>query len=221
MEHQFWLDRWVEGDIGFHRNEVHPELIAHWSKLELSPRSRVLVPLCGATPDMGWIAAQDNEVIGVELSSIALERFLMEHRVRHVTMDEKGFRTYLGGRYQLWCGDFFALPQEVFSGIDAVYDRAALIALPETLRQRYAAFLAERLEPGTRILLISLTYNQGETTGPPFSVTADEVSTLFADSFDVNVLGNMDVLSNNPGLAKRGLSKLDETIYLLKRKPAA
>ena len=221
MDNQFWLDRWVEGDIGFHREEVHPELVAHWPKLGLPPRSRVLVPLCGATPDMAWIAAQNNEVIGVELSPIAVERFLMDHRVRHITMDEMGFRTYLGGRYQLWCGDFFALPKEVFSGIDAVYDRASLVAFPDDLRPRYAAFLARQLNPGTHVLLVSLAYNSSEMNGPPFSVPQDEIEKLFSADFEITVLGTNDVITGNAGLAKRGISALNETTYLLKRKPTA
>ncbi len=33
---------------------------------------RVLVPLCGKTPDLLWLAEQGNEIVGVELSEIAV-----------------------------------------------------------------------------------------------------------------------------------------------------
>ncbi len=218
MEPNFWLERWDKGETGWHREDVHPELITHWSALGVSPRAPVLVPLCGASLDMAWLANQGHEVIGVELSQSAVEQFLARHRVRHVVMDETGFRTYLGGRYQLWCGDFFALPADVFASAGAVYDRASLFAFPPDMRKRYAATLSERLKPGTKILLISLTYNEAEMEGPPFSVPDGEVRALFRDCFDITEIETTDVLARNEGLRKRGLTALTETTYLLTRK---
>ena len=102
MERDFWLERWEKGETGWHRDDVHPRLVEHWPALALPTKSRVLVPLCGASLDMGWLARQGHEVIGVELAQRALEAFLAHHRVRHIVMDEPAFRTFLGGRYQLW-----------------------------------------------------------------------------------------------------------------------
>lgn len=221
MEQKFWLDRWEKGDIGFHRDAVHPALQAHWSELHLAPRARVLVPLCGATPDMAWLAAQGHEVIGVELSQLALERFLSEHRVRHITMEEPGFRTYLGGRYQFWCGDFFAVPDDVFASADAVYDRASLVALPPEMRRRYAARLAERIRPGAKMLLVTLDYDPAQMNGPPFAVPDDEVTTLFDQHFDITRTSNEDALADNDGLRKRGLTALTESVFILARKAVA
>ncbi|MGD9668459.1 MAG: thiopurine S-methyltransferase [Hyphomicrobiaceae bacterium] len=218
MERNFWLERWEKGETGWHRDDVHPELIEHWSTLDLPQRSRVLVPLCGASLDMAWLASQGHEVIGVELSQSALEQFLARHRVRHIVMDENGFRTYLGGRYQLWCGDFFALPAEVFASADAVYDRASLIALPPDMRKRYAATLGDRLTPGSRILLIALDYDANEMNGPPFPVPDDEIRALFDDRFDIIEIKAVDVLKGNAGLRQRGLTELTETTYVLTRK---
>jgi thiopurine S-methyltransferase len=218
MEPKFWLERWEKGETGWHRDDVHPELVAHWQALDLPQRSRVLVPLCGGSHDMAWLAKQGHEVIGVELSPHAIEGFLAHHRVRHITMDEPGFRSYMGGRYQLLCGDFFAVPADVFASVEAVYDRASLIALPPDMRPRYALLLAERLMPGTQVLLITLSYQQQEMDGPPFSVPDDEVRALFADHFDITTQTQFDALADNGGLRKRGLTALTETVYLLKRK---
>ncbi|MBL8567357.1 MAG: thiopurine S-methyltransferase [Hyphomicrobiaceae bacterium] len=219
MDPKFWLERWENGETGWHRDEVHTELETHWRKLELPEKSRVLVPLCGASPDMAWLAAQGHEVIGVELSRLAVETFLKRHRVYHVAMEELGFRTYHGGRYQLWCGDFFATPADLLASISAVYDRASLVALPPDLRERYARFLADHLVPGTPMLLISLSYDQSEMKGPPFSVPPAEVERLFASSFDIAVLNHASALDET--MRKRGLSALDEHTYLLRRKPIA
>jgi len=124
----------------------------------------------------------------------------------------------MGGRYQLLCGDFFAVPADVFASVEAVYDRASLIALPPDMRPRYALLLAERLMPGTQVLLITLSYQQQEMDGPPFSVPDDEVRALFADRFDITTQTQFDALADNDGLRKRGLTALTETVYLLKRK---
>lgn len=218
MEPNFWLERWGKGETGWHRDEVHPELVEQWPSLDLPPRSRVLVPLCGASLDMAWLAKQGHEVIGVELSQKALEQFLTRHRVRHIVLNEGGFHAYHGGRYQLWCGDLFALPADVFASADAVYDRASLIALPPEMRTRYAATLKDRLNPGTRILLITVNYDPAEMSGPPFSVPDEEVRTLFQDHFDITEIKTVDVLAGNDGLRQRGLTALTEKTYILTRK---
>lgn len=219
MQHDFWIDRWHKGETGWHRGEVHPELIAHWPKLALPVKSRIFVPLCGSSLDMAWLASQGHEVIGVELSRVAIEKFLAENRVKHVVMDESGFRTYLGGRYQLWCGDIFALPAEALAGVTAIYDRASLIALPPDLRERYARFLAERLPAGTLGLLISFAYDQREMNGPPFSVPPDEVSRLLGAAFDITPIATADALDAT--MRKRGLTALSESSYLLHRKSSS
>ncbi len=219
MDPKFWLERWEKGETGWHRDEVHDELKSHWGKLELPEKSRVLVPLCGASPDMAWLAAQGHEVIGIELSRLAVETFLKRHRVYHVAMEELGFRTYHGGRYQLWCGDFFAAPADLLSSITAVYDRASLVALPPDLRERYARFLADHLAPGTPALLIALSYDQSQMNGPPFSVPPAEIERLFSPNFDIELLSHANALDD--GMRKRGLTSLDEHTYLLRRKPGA
>ena len=219
MEQKFWLERWEKGETGWHRDEVHPELPARWPLLSLPAKSRVFVPLCGASPDMAWLAAQGHEVIGVELSRLAIETFLARHRVKHIVMDDRGFRTYLGGRYQLWQGDLFALPDDALAGIDAIYDRASLVALPEDMRRRYARFLAERVASGTPGLLISFAYDQGQMNGPPFSVPAGDIDSLLAADFDITALSHSDALDE--GMRKRGLTALQESSYLLRRKAAS
>ena len=215
MDPKFWLERWEKGETGWHRDEVHPELIAHWPSLGLPPKSRVLVPLCGATPDMRWLADQGHEVIGIELSRFAIETFLKRNRVYHVEMDQDGFRTYLGGRYQFWCGDIFAMPEEATAGVTALYDRASLVALPPEARQRYARFLTERLVPETKGLLISLDYDQNQMNGPPFSVPESNVRALLVGDFDIERVSGADALDD--GMKKRGLSALRETTYRLTR----
>ena len=53
-----WLARWAKGRIGFHLPAPHPALERWWPRLDVAPQAKVLVPLCGKSLDMRWLAAQ-------------------------------------------------------------------------------------------------------------------------------------------------------------------
>lgn len=120
------------------------------------------------------------------------------------------------------CADFFDLRAEDFSlPMAAVYDRAALIALPKEMRQHYVDHLATLLETGAQILLITLNYAQEEMKGPPFSVSDQEVESLYTPGFDIKKLSGSegpDIVGN---LAERGLSNAAESVFLMTRKKIA
>ncbi len=128
------------------------------------------------------------------------------------------FTVKSSGPYELWCGDFFELPRTAVAGIAGVYDRAALIALPHALRERYAATLASLLPAPVRMLLITLEYAQTQMSGPPFSVPGAEVRALFAADFQLDELERRDVLDGHPHFKQRGLTALHECAYFLQRK---
>ncbi|MFC0268232.1 thiopurine S-methyltransferase [Kushneria aurantia] len=180
-----WLTRWQQGRIGFHRSAVHEALPEHWHELALSAGDRVLVPLCGKSLDMRWLAAHGHPVLGVELSPLALEQFVAAGS-EPVDHDRRGgFARSRQGMIELLQGDFFYLEADLCADIAAFYDRAALIALPPATRQRYAHHLAQLMLPASRGLLITLTHD-GEG-GPPFSVDHDEVVQLLAPNFEVRL----------------------------------
>lgn len=79
MEPAFWQKRWADNQIGFHQAQVNPYLQKYWPRLQLAPASRVLVPLCGKSLDLAWLAGQGYRVLGVELSRQAVEGFFREH----------------------------------------------------------------------------------------------------------------------------------------------
>jgi thiopurine S-methyltransferase len=72
METEYWLKRWREGRTGWHRPEVMPLLEQHWAALDVPRGSRVLVPLCGKSVDMLWLAQQGMRVLGIDVSPIAI-----------------------------------------------------------------------------------------------------------------------------------------------------
>jgi thiopurine S-methyltransferase len=215
MKNDFWLERWDKEEIGFHQNEFNAYLLQYWQELQLEQNSQVFVPLCGKSHDMIWLQQQGHTVLGIELSSIAVQAFFKEygHPARH-SSHGKLERSEANG-ISILCGDFFDLSKNDMVNIGAVYDRASLIALPPEMRERYARHLLNILPPATKILLITIDYPQQEMSGPPFAVSAAEVETLYRDHAEVRLLAQSDVLAQNPRFQERGLSRMHENIFLL------
>ncbi len=215
MKKYFWLERWEREEIGFHQNEVNPYLCEYWQELHLAHDSVVFVPLCGKSRDMLWLREQGHQVLGVELSNIAVQAFFEEngYTPHHVTRGK--FEHCEADGIRILCGDFFDLSKDDLAKVSAVYDRASLIALPPEMRERYVRHLASILPPATQILLITVDYPQSEMPGPPFSVSPGEVEALYREHAEVRLLAQMDVLAQNPRFQQRGLSRLQENIFLL------
>lgn len=220
MTRDFWIERWEKGEIGFHRAEVHDFLPAHWPALGLKPGSAVLVPLCGKSLDMVWLAAEGYRVVGVELSPLAVDDFFREQGLAADTRVEGPFVVRSAGPFTIWCGDFFELPAEAVRDVAAVYDRAALVALPASLQPRYAEKLTEVLPAAAPILLVGLAYPEGEMSGPPFSTPLAQVAALFGVSHDIRIAETRDGLEQSQNLKDRGVTALEETAYILRRKAA-
>lgn len=188
METEFWLTRWEKREIGFHQNAINRYLEQYWPSLKLAKDCTVLVPLCGKSKDMGWLAQQGHHVLGVELSEIAVREFFEEWEVQP-TVDLRGpFTRYSGKNVELLVGDFFALTVEDLQEVRGVYDRAALVALPPDMRREYVNLLAERLPANTQTLLITFEYRLGDREGPPFSIPIDAVKDLFAGTSAIHLL---------------------------------
>jgi thiopurine S-methyltransferase len=95
----------------------------------------------------------------------------------------------------------------------ALYDRAALIALPAEMRERYAAHLKRILPKESHGLVITLDYDQAQMSGPPFAVLDDEVRRLFGDSWALKILEDQDVLSESGKFLEAGVTRLEERVY--------
>lgn len=217
MDHAFWRERWQKGEIGFHSDKVQPALAAHWPKLAMTTGARVLVPLCGKNVDMIWLAAQGCEVIGAELSELAVDAFFAEQGLTPDVSRRGGFTLKRAGTISILVGDFFALTPADVGPLDAVYDRAALVAMPPEMQPQYAAKLAELTSAGAPILLIGLDYNPAEMSGPPFNIAQPRVRTLFEPAFAIDVLDARDGLAKSDHLAKRGITRLEEATYFMRR----
>ena len=213
MEPKFWQERWARNQIGFHLPEVNPYLQRHWPQLALAQGAQVLVPLCGKSLDLMWLASHGLRVLGVELSEQAVKAFFSEQNLVPRITRRGVFSVYQADLIEVWCGDFFALDAEAVADCAALYDRAALIALPPLMRAQYAEHLHQLLRPGCQGLLITLDYDQTQKAGPPFAVTDDEVKVLFGSQWTLRVLEEQDILGESWKFVQDGVTQLDERVY--------
>ncbi len=217
MNPEFWHQRWAEHQIGFHQSTPTPLLLKHWPSLGVPAGAMVFVPLAGKSLDMAWLASQGHRVLGVELSQVAVDEFFAEHGlVPEVETTRHGIHHCAGG-IELIRGDAFALDEALLADCAAVFDRAALIALPPDLRRRYARELYAKLPAGCHGLLVTLEYPQAERDGPPFSVQEDEVQALYAGDWTVDLRERRPILPDHPGYVG-GASRLDTAVYGLVRR---
>lgn len=222
MEPGFWHERWQKGEIGFHLDRFNPKLLTHWPRLAVPVDATVFVPLCGKSLDMLWLREQGHRVVGVELSPVAVSQFFEENDATPEVTECPPHTAYTTDGIRLYLGDYFALtPEQVWNwgpkapAHTAIYDRAALVALPPEMRPRYAAQLRSLARPGTKMLLVTLEYPQAERAGPPFSVPPDEVFRHFADVSSIEHWSDDDVLPEHPHWQARGISYLREHVFAL------
>ena len=209
MQPDYWLERWRDGRTGFHRQDVNPRLVEHHQRA-IGDAKRVLVPLCGKSTDLEWLAAQGHEVVGVELSELAARAFFAERSIEPSRREQRGFVEYGHGEIRILVGNFFDVTAELTGYCDGAYDRAALIALPEELRAPYIVRLRTLLTPKARLLLVTLDYDA--EGGPPFRVSPQEVEARFAAAH-VTPLGSVDAHADTPGASERGATFVHEHSY--------
>jgi thiopurine S-methyltransferase len=214
MEKNYWLGRWERSETGFHQKEIEPALIKGFSQVQ---PTRVLVPLCGKSLDLKWLKAQGHEVIGVELSTLACKEFFSENQIQFQQTTEGLFEVFRSEGITLYCGDFFSFEKDQLGEIGALYDRAALIALPPDMRSQYAAHIIKLVnccakKEGFYFLQIALEIVPTPLTGPPFSVSAQEIENLYSKDFKICQLGREVVDEPNDTTAKI------ESIYVLEPK---
>lgn len=215
MKKEFWLERWEQDEIGFHQNAINPYLRQYWAKLNAASNGEVFVPLCGKSSDMLWLRQQGHQVLGVELSPIAVQAFFRENGYAPRRINTGKCDRYEADGISILCGDFFDLNIDDVANVQSVYDRASLIALPPEMRERYASHLVRILPPATQILLITFDYPQHEMPGPPFAVSRGEVEALYERHAHIRLLAELDVLPQNLCFQQRGVSRMRENIFLL------
>lgn len=208
MKHEFWHDKWQKNEIGFHLNQPHSLLVKYIDSLNLEKNNHIFLPLCGKSLDIHWLLAQGYHLIGIDLSPIAIEELMAELAIPFTERKLEKLTHYHHPQIDLFVGDFFELTSSNIGKIDAIYDRAALVALPEEMRTDYAQHLMQISNQATQ-LLISFEYDQSVMTGPPFSISPQQLKDYYSKQYQLQLLDSQTELL-------KGKVDAEEKVWLLK-----
>jgi thiopurine S-methyltransferase len=209
VDAEFWHRRWQEGRIGFHQAEPNSLLTRHLPALGLHQGARLFLPLCGKTRDIHWLRANGFRVAGAELSPLAVEQLFAECGLVPRISAARSLQKHEADGLTIFSGDIFALDRETLGHVDAVYDRAAVVALPAATRALYASHLRV-MTGGAPQIVITFDYDQSSVEGPPFSVSEAEMRRLYEDAYR---LTNLESRNVEGGL--KGLCPARECLWLL------
>lgn len=209
MEKAFWLEKWQKNEIGFHNPQAHPLLVKYFPRLDLPAGSRIFLPLCGKTLDIGWLMAQGLSVCGAELSEDAIVQLFEKLEIEPCVSPAGPLKRYSAEGIEIFVGDIFQLRVGDLGAVDAIYDRAALVALPDSMREQYANHLVQ-ITAAAPQLLISFDYDQKKMPGPPFCVNVEEVDRIYSENYMLTLIDSVDVAG---GL--KGKCRADEQVWLL------
>ncbi len=209
-----WHESWQAGRTAFHKGAVHEDLVNFQEKFLRDGPHRVLVPLCGKTIDMVWLAEQGHEVVGVELVPQAVEEFFQQQELSAEIEVHEHYSLYRAGKITLACGDMLKLGRGELGEIDRIWDRAALVALPYEVRVAYAAHLRGLGAAGTILLANVFEYDQSKMSGPPFSVTDTEFREHYRDC-DITLLDEHEGLDDFPRFRELGNEYWTVRTYLV------
>ncbi len=182
MDSAFWLRAWQNNGIRFHQTQPNNNLVAYYQTLNVPAGGRWFIPLCGKTLDIAWLVAQGFEVVGIELSQQAVEQLFEALGVTPVISQHGALALYECDAISIWQGDFFDLSARQLGRVDAVFDRASLVALPEPMRIQYSQHLRQ-ITAQAQQLLVCFEYDQTQMQGPPFSISGEEVAAHYQAHF--------------------------------------
>lgn len=209
IDAKFWHERWAKNEIGFHEPKPNPIVVEFFNRLALPKRARVFIPLCGKTLDIGWLLSKGFRVAGAELSEVAIQQLFAQLRRESKITKAGPLIRYSAPNIDIFVGDIFKLTRKTLGPIDAIYDRAALVALPENVRKRYTAHLLKITNKAPQ-LLVTFTYDQTVQPGPPFSITNTELVERYAKTYHLTLLNSVSI----PGGLK-GKCPATENTWLL------
>lgn len=223
MEHSFWHNKWNLNQVGFHLNYIQPLLERNLGLFQVNNQlekgESIFIPLCGKTLDIGYLLNLGYQVVAIELSEVAVQAVFKQLNIEPIVSEWSAGKVFQGECLRIYVGDFFALTQQDLcfaqQKISLVYDRAALIALPEKIRLEYAQHMAKITRYAPQ-LLITIDYDQNITGGPPFAVSTQEVEALYGGTYPIQLIEEADIIEQEPRFKAKGLPSFYQRAYKLK-----
>ena len=192
MEQEFWQNRWKDGKIAFHEARPNRFLEAHFENLKLKRGSKIFVPLCGKAIDLDLLFQKGMTVVGAELNEAAAMEVFSRQGLSPAEKSLGSLKQLSSEKLTIFVGDFFDLSADQIGTVAAVYNRAALVALPDLIRKKYTQHLA-KITHCARQLVITYDYDQRQTDGPPFSVPVADVENQYTQHYDIEKLSSATI----------------------------
>ena len=209
MDTNFWHQRWQSNEIGFHESQANSLLVSNLNALCLAQSDRVFLPLCGKTLDIAWLLSMGYRVAGVELSELAVMQLFDALAIDPVITNTGDLKHYSATGLDIFSGDIFQLDRNILGAVEAVYDRAALVALPQAMRHQYSQHVIA-MTANARQLVITFEYDQSAMNGPPFSISYEELNQHYKNNYEITPLASAMV---EGGL--KGICDASENAWLL------
>ena len=221
-----WNNRWSTTHAGrWQLAGVHPFLLRYAHLLrdwDNRANKTVLVPLCGKSDDLFWLAqtAGLKKVIGIESSSVAITSLLKDYECTRITENIECYST-LAGKITIYCGDLFDenMNSTLFGGpVDYIWDRAAIVALHWKDHDRYVkkllSFQGTPVGKGKYDWLVG-AYWHTQHRGPPFDVDLAHLRHIFGQKVNVEQLDEIDAFYS--GWQNGGFTDMVERLYGVER----
>lgn len=212
MQPDFWHSTWEKREIAFHEGSPNTLLVKHFDSMELDPKSRIFVPLCGKTRDIGWFLERGHRVAGAELNETAVKELFQELDVTPRVAAKGPLKHYSADELEVFVGNIFDLSADYLGAVGAIYDRAAMVALPQEMRTRYAHHLVTLTDTAPQFV-ITFCYDQSQMSGPPFSVPREELEDNYRQYYHLDLLEARQI---EGGL--KGVVQATETVHRLQPK---
>ena len=212
MHEQFWHERWEKRQIGFHEGKPNELLVKYLSALNLNYNERIFLPLCGKTVDIAWLLSQGYRIAGAELSELAIQELFEDLKIKPQVTSLAQLKHYSAPNLDIFVGNIFNLSTELLGKVDAIYDRAALVALPPEMRTLYTEHLVKITNCAPQLLIV-FEYPQGSMQGPPFSIAQEEIEAHYSSLYDMTLLN-----STQNYRSLRATTGVSENLWLLKKK---
>lgn len=218
MDYEFWNKCWQRPSQPFHVDGEHPFL--KWCYADIfSAEQKILIPLSGKSLDAIALAERKFHTVSIEFNPLAVHQFFNDNNLSPLitSFDSDANPNDSKFLYQvehidIWLADFFNVNSNDTGLLSQVWDRAALVALPDEMRKKYISHLKTLLKPKAIILTALMDYDDSEMSGPPFKITEQELKSLYHDA-QVELLDSIDIRASHPRWEELKLSYLHENLY--------
>ena len=222
---EYWLKRWEDNQIGWHKDTVNRFLIKYADELTQGRSSlRVFVPLCGKSLDLLWLADQGHNVVGVELAKQAVEDFFQENKLTFklekvkivAATDPIDVYKCVEKQITIFCCDLFALTVDAVGGeFDAIWDRGSLVVMQPAVGnggKKYTKHMRSLLAADGRYMLESHHYELDRGNKPPASISEELRKEIYGEDF---IMKELEVESFAEDPNRQGLNSAYNMHYHL------